>query len=123
MRHRQQAYVGGRKQELVVLVADSDLPVFPPFYLDPIALSSNDRPPRAPTTQRPATPRTAAGKSRACLPGSSMFKPKRRPKLPTRHSLQSPEKTFGVVADLPRAIEIGKFDSQRLLEREQPVHP
>src|SRR6266436_5487105 len=44
MRYWQQAYVCGRKHELVVLVADSHLPVFGAFYLKAIATGRNDRP-------------------------------------------------------------------------------
>ena len=40
-----------------------------------------------------------------------------------RHSVQSAEKAFGVVADLSSAIEIAKFEQQRFLERQQPIHP
>src|SRR5260370_39450764 len=40
-----------------------------------------------------------------------------------RYSMQSAQKTLGVVANLSRAIEIRKADSQRLLERQKPVHP
>src|SRR6266481_5983991 len=44
MRYWQQAYVGGRQHELVVLVADSHLPVFGAFYLKAIATDRNYRP-------------------------------------------------------------------------------
>src|SRR6267154_3272654 len=44
MRYWQQAYVCGRQHELVVLVADSHLPVFGAFDLKAIATGRNDRP-------------------------------------------------------------------------------